>query len=363
MKKYMIIWTFLVLAISNQGCNSESHTEVVEKDWEMLGFQKADAVNPVLLPGDLVFDCPIRKESVKWEEKDVFNPAAVVKDGKIHMIFRAEDVVGKHAGTSRLGLAISEDGYHFEKMPEPVLYPGNDSMKIYEWEGGVEDPRIVETEDGKYIMTYTAYDGDIARLCIASSNDLLNWEKHGLVLGQQYKDLWSKSGAIVCKALDNKLIATKINGAYWMYWGDTDLFVCTSKDLIHWKPVEDENGELLVVFGPRKDKFDNQLVEPGPPPLLTEDGIVMIYNSRNHDERGIPELPPGTYTAGQVLLDKNSPTTVLDRTEDYFFKPEKEYEIKGQVGNVVFLEALVPFQGKWFLYYGTADSKIAVAVR
>jgi predicted GH43/DUF377 family glycosyl hydrolase len=43
-------------------------------------------------------------------------------------------------------------------------------------------------------------------------------------------------------------------------------------------------------------------------------------------------------------------------------KPEKKYEITGQVNQVCFLEGMVPFNGKWFLYYGTADSKIAVAV-
>lgn len=357
----------LLLLILIVGCYSEKEKASQVTSWKILGFEKADNKNPVLLPGNLTFECPIRKEVVKWEEKDVFNPAAVVKDGRIHLIFRAEDVVGKHAGTSRLGLATSKDGYHFTKLQEPIFYPDHDSMNIYEWEGGVEDPRIVESEAGKYIMTYTSYDGKTARLCLASSDDLIHWEKHGLVLGQalsgKYRDLWSKSGAIVCKQQNDKLIATKVQGKYWMYWGDTDIFVCVSNDLIHWLPVEDESGEMLKVFGPRKGKFDNQLVEPGPPPLLTEKGIVMIYNSRNHDATGIPELAPGTYTAGQVLIDKNDPKKVIDRTDDYFFQPEKDYEINGQVGNVVFLEALVPFQGKWFLYYGTADSKIAVAVK
>ena len=360
MKKQFILPFFSFLLVSFLfSCTSEIEKSI-PKNWAMLDFQKVDSVNPVLLPGDLTFLCPIRKDTVKWDEKDVFNPAAVVKGGKVHMIYRAEDVVGKYAGTSRLGLAISEDGFHFEKMPDPIFYPDEDEMKIYEWEGGVEDPRIVESENGKYIMTYTAYDGKTARLCLASSNDLLNWTKHGLVLKGKYQDLWSKSGAIICKQNNEKLIATKINGKYWMYWGDTDIFVCTSENLIDWTPLEKE-GELIKMFSPRKGKFDNQLVEPGPPPVITENGIVFIYNSRNHDETGIPELPPGTYTAGQVLIDKNNPKKVIDRTENYFFKPEKEYEIKGQIGNVVFLQAWIPFNDKWLLYYGTADSKIAVA--
>jgi predicted GH43/DUF377 family glycosyl hydrolase len=44
-------------------------------------------------------------------------------------------------------------------------------------------------------------------------------------------------------------------------------------------------------------------------------------------------------------------------------KPDNIYEISGQVGHVCFAEGLVNYKGKWFLYYGTADSKIAVAVK
>lgn len=69
------------------------------------------------------------------------------------------------------------------------------------------------------------------------------------------------------------------------------------------------------------------------------------------------------YSAGQILLDKNDPTKVLDRCDENFFHPKKSYEITGQVNYVCFLEGVVPFKGKWFLYYGTADSQIAVSVR
>jgi predicted GH43/DUF377 family glycosyl hydrolase len=323
-----------------------------------------DSVNPCLKPSSVgKFVCPIRGDTVQWELKDVFNPAVIVKDGKIYMIYRAEDTVGIHNGTSRLGLAISEDGLHFERQPEPVFYPDNDSMKIYEWEGGCEDPRVVETENGKYIMTYTSYDGKVARLCLASSDDLITWEKHGLVLGYgKFKDQWSKSGAIISKQKGEKIIAHRINGKYWMYWGDKNMHAATSEDLISWVPILNKDGSLKVVFGPRKGSWDSDLVEPGPPPLLTEFGILFIYNSRNVQAVGTKDLPEHTYAAGQILMDKNDPLKVISRTENYFFKPEKDYEITGQVGNVCFLEGLVPFQNKWFLYYGTADSKIAVAI-
>jgi hypothetical protein len=75
------------------------------------------------------FYLPNSKKEVKWEEKDVFNPAAVVRDGKVYLVYRAEDKIGKFAGTSRLGLAISSDGLHFKKEAKPIFYPENDAQK------------------------------------------------------------------------------------------------------------------------------------------------------------------------------------------------------------------------------------------
>jgi hypothetical protein len=72
-------------------------------------------------------------------------------------------------------------------------------------------------------------------------------------------------------------------------------------------------------------------------------------------------LTTGTYSAGQALFSRTDPRVLLDRSRDTFFKPTEPYEITGQVGNVCFLQGLVYFEGKWLLYYGTADSKIAVA--
>jgi predicted GH43/DUF377 family glycosyl hydrolase len=162
-----------------------------------------------------------------------------------------------------------------------------------------------------------------------------------------------------------------------MYWGDVNIWAATSDDLIHWTPVlykqgegpnidlrrnANEVAEVKVVFGPRKNKFDSDLVESGPPAMITDKGIILLYNSRNIPSIGDASLPEGTYAASQVLLDKNDPTKVLDRMDTWFIKPDKPYEISGQVNHVCFIEGLVNYKGKWFLYYGTADSKIAVAL-
>ena len=342
-------------------CKSNIETEKTN-DWTLSGFVKADSINPILKPSsDLVFNCPLTKTAVRWEKRNVLNPSAVVKDGKVFLIYRAQDT----AGTSRLGLAISDDGLHFVKQPTPVLFPDNDAMQKYEGRGGVEDPRIVQSEDSTYFLTYTAYDGKTARLCLASSRDLRHWTKLGLVLNdEKNKNTWSKSGAIVAKLIGDKMVATKIQGKYWMYFGDTDLFIANSDDLIHWKVLEnEENKKPISVLQPRAGYFDSRLVEPGPYALLTEKGILLIYNSSNAANFNDSTLPKFTYSAGQALFDSGKPFKLLHRTENNFIHPEKSYEQTGEVNQVCFVEGLVFFKQKWFLYYGTADSKIAVAMK
>lgn len=375
------------------GCNAASEqsgaaagkeTAVSDStNWALLPFVKVDSVNPVLQPGVSVFTDPIRKKKVAWEEKDVFNPAIVVKGDSLYMLYRAQDKIGRPGGTSRIGLAVSGDGFHFTRNPEPVLYPGEDAYKKYEWEGGCEDPRIVEDDKGVYYMTYTAYDGDKARLLVAVSGDLHHWTKRGPAFAQayggKYLDKWSKSGSIVSTyGNDGRIVATRIKGKYWMYWGDQNIWAATSDDLVNWTPVEKASGEadpialrgqalampdLKIVVPTRQKKFDCDLVESGPPAMLTEKGILLIYNSRNIPAIGDTSLPEGTYAASQVLLDKDDPTRIVHRLDNYFMKPDKPYEITGQVNEVCFLEGLARFKEKWFLYYGTADSKIAVAIK
>lgn len=356
----------------------KSYTEEAES-WTLSGFKKENALNPILIPSDhLTFTCAITGKEVKWEERNVLNPSAIVKNDTIFMFYRAQDT----QGTSRIGLATSIDGLHFDKHPQPVFYPDQDSMQLYEWNykkrpgkplernckncyfDGVEDPRIIETEDGSYLMTYTAYDGKKARLAIATSRDLFHWTKQGLLIKEpSFKDLWSKSGAVITELKDNRLIATKIDGLYWMYFGDTNLYLAYSKDLINWELARNkENGKMISVMHPRQGYFDSRLVEPGPLAILKNDGILLIYNGSNAANYNDQGLPRYTYAAGQALFDKNAPYKLIKRTADYFLFPEKEYEIVGEVNNVCFVEGLVLFKDKWFLYYGTGDSKIAVAV-
>jgi predicted GH43/DUF377 family glycosyl hydrolase len=152
-----------------------------------------------------------------------------------------------------------------------------------------------------------------------------------------------------------------INNKYWMYWGDKDIHLATSTDLITWTPVTGQDGKLKPVLSPRPGMFDSDLVEPGPPAILTDAGIVLLYNSRNYGSQMDTTIAEGTYSAGQVLFDRKDPSRVLQRMDVPWLTPDKGYEISGQVNHVVFAEGLVQWKGAWFVYYGTADSKIAVA--
>ncbi|MCL6624999.1 MAG: glycoside hydrolase family 130 protein [Alicyclobacillus shizuokensis] len=290
-----------------------------------------------------------------WQAKDLFNPTAVCKDNKVYLLYRAEDHsgIGRWNGTSRIGLAISDDGIHFERHADPVLVP----TEPYELPGGCEDPRVTQIGD-TYYLTYSAFDGRSARLCLATSTDLYNWTKHGILFpewaGGSSRRVWSKSGAI---------LSDPIAGRYVMYFGDTNIWIAYSEDLIHWTP--DANPVLCPSDHP--EAFDSALVEPGPQPILTSDGILLIYNAaRRMDPVGASSadsLRYGglRYAVGQALFSREDPTRVLARTAEPFMLPGFEDELKGQVDNVVFAEGLVHHNNVWYLYYGMADSKIGVA--
>jgi len=340
-------------------------------EWAFGGFVRPEGKNPVISPDPTVlFNCPMRKQPVGWEESDTFNPAAVVKGDTIYVLYRAEDnsATGIGMRTSRIGLAKTTDGVTMTRLKEPVMYPDNDNAKEFEWEGGCEDPRVAVTEDGTYVMMYTAWNREVPRLSVAHSKDLIHWEKYGPAFGKAYdgrfKDLACKSGSIVTKVVDGKQVITKVNGLYLMYWGEHMVAAATSEDLIHWTPVLGDDNELLGLIYPRENYFDSALTECGPPAIQTEDGILLLYNGKNRNGEGRDiRFNAGTYSAGQVLFNSNDPFQVIDRLDVPFFRPMADFEKSGQyVDGTVFIEGLALHQGKWYLYYGCADSEVGVAI-
>src|SRR5437588_1652580 len=291
-----------------------------------------------------------------WESAGTFNPAVLfVPDkpevnsgrGNFVMLYRAQDA----SGTSRLGYAESRDGIHFMRHPEPVLSPETS----YEKDGGVEDPRLQKIGD-TYYLTYTGYNRKDAQLCLATSHDLLHLQRKGVIL-PAYKGNWNrgwtKSGAIVPE---------KIDGKYWMYWLGTaadktdQTGLSYSADLIHWT-----EATTTPVLPRRAGKFDSRVVDPGPPPILTKQDIVLIYNGADDNL---------VYRTGVAVFDRRDPRKLISRSDAPIFAPEKEWEKVGQVPNVVFVEGMVRTRsaedvaGRWdhfLFYYGAADKYVGVA--
>lgn len=155
----------------------------------------------------------------------------------------------------------------------------------------------------------------------------------------------------------------KVDGKYFMYWGEYAVHAATSENLIDWYPVLNKNGDLLRIATPRKGYFDSQMTECGPPAIRTKDGIVLIYNGKNDYKHGDKQYPAGAYCAGQMLMDSGDPLRMIDRLDAPFFKPEADFEKSGQYKDgTVFVEGLAAFSGKFYLYYGCADSKVSVAI-
>jgi beta-1,2-mannosidase len=358
----------------------------VAGSWQLGPFTRLSQ-EPLVRPSDATFTDPLTGKQVSWEKLHTFNPAAIVRDGKVCVLYRAEDdsgAMGIGGHTSRIGLAESDDGVHFTRFPAPVFYPADDEQRSREAEGGTEDPRIVESQDGTYVMTYTQWSRltHTYRTGVATSRDLHTWVKHGPIFAGvangKYDHFAYKSAGIVTRLEGDRLLAAKIDGHYWMYWGEIEIRLATSHDLIHWTPVESADGQPMVVMRARAGKFDSAFPEVGPPPLLTSRGIVVIYNAKNaeadkaknakddktgHGEgAGDPNLTPGTYTVGEALFDAKNPVKLLARTEEPVLGPSLAWESSGQYkAGTTFAEGLAWFKGRWLLYYGAADSFVGGA--
>lgn len=365
------------------------------KDWAIGPFVKQDAVNPVLgACFEPDFFCPVSQVPVRWQARAIIGAAAVVRGDELALIYQAEDTSAGYAGlrgspgTMRLGLAESTDGLHFRRRSAPVLFPDNDDMRVAEWPGGCEIPRVVEGPDDTYVLYYSAWNHTVTRLAVATSTDLVHWTKRGLAFGRagggRYQGLWSKAGAVVTTLVGGRLRAARIDGRYWMYWGESDIFAAVSENLIDWTPVARPAGavpegprwepmvdaarknatrDFEVVQGPRDGRFDSGLVEGGVA-VLTERGIVHLYNAGDFNSSGAARWKRSSnvfYSMGQALYDANDPTRLIDRAETAFLQPDREFEQLGAVPNVVYGTGLAYFREAWWLYYNGADWVVSVA--
>lgn len=280
---------------------------------------------PILSPGPNHFD-----------ESGAFNPASIKYKHKIVLLYRAQD----KSGVSTIGYADSKDGIHFVKALAPVFMP----KTSYETGGGIEDPRLVKIND-QFYLTYTGYNKRDAQLCIARSTDLKHWQRLGIILPAykgNWNKQWTKSGAILTK---------KINGKYWMYYlgtrnGCDEMGLASSSDLIHWLDATNE-----PVLPKRNNMFDSRVVEPGPQPIITKQGILLIYNGA--DDKLV-------YRTGWALFNLKDPRILIARSNKPIFEPQLSWEKIGQVPNVVFIEGIIVNGNKINLYYGGADKYTGV---
>jgi predicted GH43/DUF377 family glycosyl hydrolase len=273
-----------------------------------------------------------------WESAGTFNPSVVIHNRKFVMLYRAQD----SKGTSRLGYAESVDGTHFIRRPQPVLSPEAD----YEKDGGVEDPRLVKFGE-TYYLTYTGYNKKDAQLCLATSADLIHWHRKGVILPANkgnWNVKWTKSGAVVPQ---------KVGGKFWMYFLGTSrdktdqTGLAYSTDLIRWT-----EATMEPVLPKRAGKFDSRVVEPGPAPMITKDGILLVYNGADDNL---------VYRSGMAVFSLQDPRKLIWRSDEPVFVPERQWEKTGQVPNVVFVEGMAKKDGRYLLYYGAADKYVGVA--
>jgi beta-1,2-mannosidase len=286
----------------------------------------------------------MRPQGDGWESASVYNPAALVKDDQVVLLYRAhaDDIV------SHVGLATSDDGIQFERRAEPVLSP----TEPYE-EFGAEDPRVTEI-DGTYYLTYTGWDRRNARLCLATSTDLVRWTKHGPLFpdfntfrpqGNGVDGPWSKAGGI---------LPVPVDGRYLMYFGEGSIWYAWSDDLIHWTPCP--NDEPVMTPTP-KGTFGEYLVEVGPPPVVTDNGLILlVHNAAVKFDDGAVR-----YTSGQLLFHPDEPGSILAQMNRPWLEPQTYEDTHGLVSNVTFVEGLVLFKDTWFAYYGQSDSTLGVA--
>lgn len=315
----------------------------------MLATSPGGSAERIIITAQRLSKEPLLRPTNDWSEFGLFNPTALKTGNKTVLLFRAQD----RNHTSRIGYAESRDGLRFDVRPEPVLSPET----AYEKGGGIEDPRVVRI-NGTYYLTYTGYDLHSAQLCLATSTDLINWQRKGVIMPAYrgtWNTQWTKSGAIVPE---------KIDGKWWMYYlgtrKDPDgqsrdyMGLACSSDLLHWK-----DATRKPVLDRRRGAFDSRVMEPGPAPMLTETGILLLYNGADDDL---------VYGPGWVLFDRHDPSRVIARADRPFLAPTLEWEKNGNVPNVIFLEGVVPKSNtqssndlELIGYYGAADKFIGAA--
>ena len=261
-----------------------------------------------------------------WENGAVFNCAVIHEDGVFHMYYRAVTPPNK----STIGYASSTDGIHFERRDTPLMVPECPAESQ-----GVEDARVTKI-DGVYYMHYTAWDEQLVQVGMATSIDLLNWERKGLSV--RYDWMGHNKDVV--------LFPRKFNGRFCMlHRPEPDMCLAYSKDLVHWE-------DNVFLMGPRANGWEDMQVGAGAPPIETPQGWLCITHSVDAKRH---------YRLAVVVLDLEDPSKIVYRQDEPILEPELEWELVGDVPNVVFTCGAVLLGDELLVYYGGADTVIGVA--
>jgi len=276
--------------------------------------------DPVLTP----------RKDVPWEKDAVFNCAAVHHDGLFHLLYRAVAHNPGDRNRSWIGYAWSDDGVRFDRLDEPVLSPG----EVPDEAQGVEDPRVTRLGD-TFTMLYTAYDGSKTDVAMASSTDLRHWTRDGIVISHK----------LFGSNKDAAIFPGEVGGRYCMlHRPPPDVYVAYSDDLRAWT-------DHTRVMGPEFE-WEAFKIGGGAPPIRTEAGWLEVYHGVDGGH---------CYRLGLVLLDLDDPSKVVKRHPEPILEPETDWELFGDVPNVVFACGAILFGTELWVYYGGADTVIGVA--
>ena len=317
----------------------------------------------------------LNKTTLGFENEGVLNPAVIIENNEIHVFYRA---VSK-GNYSSVGHCILSDPLTIKFRSDiPVIFPQSD----YECHG-VEDPRIVKIDDLFY-LTYTAFDGVNARGALAVSKDLVHFEKKGIITPQityeEFTHLAEVKGALnekylrynqhvpIGKKLDKKILLWSKNVIFFPRRINGKLFflnrikpdmqiVCINnlEELTHefWQNYFLHFTENIALKP--KHKHEVSYIGGGCPPIETKIGWLIIYHGVYDTLKGY------VYSACVALMDLENPQKEITRLTYPLFKPELNWELKGEVNNVCFPSGSAIIGDTLYIYYGAADEQIACA--
>jgi predicted GH43/DUF377 family glycosyl hydrolase len=318
----------------------------------------------------------LQKTVLDFESEGILNPAVIREGNDVHLFYRA---VAKNnystIGYCRLSDALTVK----ERLNKPIIVPQFD----YESQG-IEDPRIVKIEE-VYYLTYTAYDGVNALGALATSEDLKYFEKHGIIVPQlnydEFNHLTTSENSVInvkytrfnnnnhAQARSNQNILVwdknviffprKINNKlYFLHCIKPDIQIVGVNNLQEltkefWKEyLTHLKGNIVLA-----SKYEHEVsyIGGGCPPIETADGWLVIYH-------GVYDTTEGyVYCACAALLNLENPKQEIARLPYPLFKPDREWELNGEVNNVCFPTGTALFGDTLYIYYGAADECIACA--